>query len=166
MEDKQFWSQFMMVISALVVIAIVAIVISRIITGGDTPETTDPIVQKVIEERIKPVGGVHVGEVPAQMVAKSDAGTSQSASQGSAKKYASGKEVYEAVCLACHSTGAAGAPKYGDKGGWAKYLDKGLEGNYAAAINGAGAMPAKGGRSDLSDEDVKAAVDYLFDSLN
>lgn len=164
MEDKQFMVQFSSVIGVLAVIAVVCIILAIIFGGGET-DSNDPVTQKVIEERIKPVGEVYVGSVPPEALAQSQA--QASATQvASAPKFSSGKEVYEAVCQACHATGAAGAPKFGDKAAWTKYLEKGIEGNYQAAINGAGAMPAKGGRGDLSDEDVKSAVDYIVKGVN
>jgi cytochrome c5 len=71
-----------------------------------------------------------------------------------------GKKVYDTACIACHATGAAGAPKLGDKAAWAARLQTGVDALYASSLKGKGAMPAKGGTS-LPDADVKAAVDYL-----
>jgi cytochrome c5 len=62
--------------------------------------------------------------------------------------------------MACHATGAAGAPKLGDKAAWAPRLKTGIDALYASSLKGKGAMPAKGGAS-LPDADVKAAVDYM-----
>ena len=63
--------------------------------------------------------------------------------------------------MACHSTGAAGDPKLGDKAAWAPRLAQGKDALYATALKGKGAMPAKGGNPALPDDAVKAAVDYL-----
>lgn len=75
-----------------------------------------------------------------------------------------GKKTYEAACQACHTPGIAGAPKFGDKAAWAPRIKQGNEVLYTHAIKGfqgkAGVMPAKGG-SSASDEEVKAAVDYM-----
>lgn len=73
---------------------------------------------------------------------------------------ANGKAVYEASCAACHSTGAAGAPKTGDKAAWAARL-KDPAALQTAALKGKGMMPPKGGNASLSDADVIAAVDYM-----
>ena len=164
MDDRQFMMQFLGVIGGLVVIGILCFVLANWLVSG-LEEVSDPITDKVVEQRLKPVGEVYVGSVPPEAMAQSKAPAEQAAAAGGASKFASGKEVYDAVCLACHATGAAGAPKYGDKDAWAKYLEKGIEGNYAAAINGAGAMPPKGGRMDISDDDVKIAVDYIVEAL-
>ncbi len=72
-----------------------------------------------------------------------------------------GKGVFDTTCTACHSTGAAGAPKFGDKAAWAPRIAQGKNTLYASALKGKGAMPPKGGNTALSDDAVKAAVDYM-----
>ncbi len=80
-----------------------------------------------------------------------------------------GQQVYQASCVACHGAGIAGAPKVGDKGQWAARVSAGTEALYQAALAGkqspAGIMPAKGGNPSLSDQDVKAAVDFMLAQL-
>ncbi|MBC7513561.1 MAG: cytochrome c5 family protein [Herminiimonas sp.] len=75
-----------------------------------------------------------------------------------------GKKLYDGVCMACHTAGIAGAPKFGDKAAWADRIKQGAPVLYDHAIKGyqgkAGVMPPKGG-SAASDEEVKAAVDYM-----
>ena len=75
-----------------------------------------------------------------------------------------GKKLYEAACSACHAAGVAGAPKFGDKLAWAPRIKQGSATLYEHAIKGfqgkAGVMPPKGG-STASDDEVKAAVDYM-----
>ena len=73
-----------------------------------------------------------------------------------------GKKTYDAACAACHATGVAGSPKFGDKEAWKARIETGKEALYTTSLKGKGAMPAKGGRADLSDDDVKAAVDYMI----
>ncbi|MBM4209052.1 MAG: cytochrome c5 family protein [Gammaproteobacteria bacterium] len=76
-----------------------------------------------------------------------------------------GPGVYEQVCGACHLNGLAGAPKSSDRAAWAPRIAQGTDTLYKHAIEGysgkQGVMPAKGGRADLSDDLVKAAVDYM-----
>jgi cytochrome c5 len=78
-----------------------------------------------------------------------------------------GKEVYDGACFICHATGVAGAPKIGDSNDWNARATQGIETLYTHAVKGfmgeTGLMPPKGGRMDYSDEDVKAAVDYMID---
>jgi len=75
----------------------------------------------------------------------------------------SGKAVYEKNCAACHATGVAGAPKTGDKTAWAGHLAEGIDHLVEVAMKGEGAMPAKGGNPDLSEEEIRAAVTYMLD---
>jgi cytochrome c5 len=71
-----------------------------------------------------------------------------------------GKKLYDSICMACHAAGVAGAPKFGDKSAWAPRIATGMDTLYASAIKGKNAMPAKGG-SGASDDDIKAAVQYM-----
>ena len=73
-----------------------------------------------------------------------------------------GTTIYNTVCGACHNTGAAGAPKLDDKAAWSARVATGKEALYKSAIGGKGAMPAKGGAADLSDDEIKGAVDYVL----
>lgn len=78
---------------------------------------------------------------------------------------ADGKAVYDKACAACHTPGVAGAPKTGDKAAWKDVIAKGNDTLYTNSIKGfqgkAGFMPPKGGFADLSDADVKSAVDHM-----
>ena len=71
-----------------------------------------------------------------------------------------GEQLYTAACVACHGSGAAGAPKMGDAAAWKPRLALGLDGLLKSAIKGKGAMPPKGG-SDASDGELAAAIVYL-----
>jgi c(7)-type cytochrome triheme protein len=74
---------------------------------------------------------------------------------------ADGKGVYEGNCIACHGSGIAGAPRFGDAAAWGPRIKAGAASLYQSALKGKGAMPAKGGNPRLADADVKAAVDYM-----
>lgn len=78
-----------------------------------------------------------------------------------------GKETYDKACFVCHMMGIAGAPKLGDQDNWAPRIVQGLEVLKQHSIEGytgqAGFMPPKGGRTDLSDDEVKAAVVYMVE---
>ncbi|OUS27634.1 cytochrome c5 family protein [Gammaproteobacteria bacterium 45_16_T64] len=76
----------------------------------------------------------------------------------------SGKDTYQAKCFACHGTGAAGAPKLGDKDAWAPRIAQGIDVLYSHAISGFNAMPPKGACGDCSDDSIKAVVDYLVEN--
>ncbi len=78
---------------------------------------------------------------------------------------AKGEHVYKSTCVMCHGTGAGGAPVFGSKDDWGPRIAQGKETLYDHAIKGftgaKGTMPPKGANASLSDEDVKAAVDYM-----
>ena len=76
--------------------------------------------------------------------------------------FAGGKEVYQANCAACHATGAAGAPKLGDKAAWAPRIKTGVNALHTSALKGKNVMPPKGGNATLADADVIAAADYMI----
>jgi cytochrome c5 len=73
----------------------------------------------------------------------------------------SGEAVYNAACMACHATGAAGAPKLGDKAAWSPRVAQGDATLFKHAMEGFKGMPAKGGCADCSDAEVKAALNHL-----
>ena len=72
-----------------------------------------------------------------------------------------GTEVYNAACAACHGSGAAGAPKFGDSGAWGGRIKQGYDTLVSHAIKGIRAMPAKGGNPDLDDVEVARAVVHM-----
>jgi cytochrome c5 len=76
-----------------------------------------------------------------------------------------GQDTYTKACATCHAAGVAGAPKLGDKADWAERSQQGKDVLYTHAIQGytgkKGVMPPKGGFANLSDDEVKAAVDYM-----
>jgi cytochrome c5 len=106
-----------------------------------------------IEERIKPVGDVC-------LQGDDSCGSAVAASSGPR----SGEDVYNAACMACHATGAGGAPLLGDTAAWADRIGKGMDALYASGINGlpGTGMIAKGGCMNCSDEEVTAAVDFMI----
>nr|WP_276316577.1 c-type cytochrome [Halomonas flagellata] len=115
-----------------------------------------------IAERLKPVGqlclqGEDCGTASA---AGSDGGGDNGSSNG-----ADGESIYGSVCAACHDSGAAGAPVRGDEAAWSDRTGQGFETLLDHAINGIGAMPAKGGNPNLSDEEVQAALAHLVEPV-
>lgn len=80
-----------------------------------------------------------------------------------------GKKVFGTTCALCHASGAAGAPRFGDKADWDPRIAQGMDVLYKHALEGytgaKGMMPARGGSATLSDEQVKAAVNYMVDKV-
>ncbi|QIZ78489.1 c-type cytochrome [Ferrimonas lipolytica] len=72
-----------------------------------------------------------------------------------------GKAVYEKACKTCHSIGLAGAPKFQNAADWAPRFEKGMDAMLKSVNNGMNAMPSKGACIDCSDEDYKAAINYM-----
>ena len=73
-----------------------------------------------------------------------------------------GEKVYQQACLMCHGAGVAGSPMTGDAAAWKDRIAQGRDKMLSNAINGIGVMPAKGGQSQLSDDEVASAVDYMM----
>ena len=72
-----------------------------------------------------------------------------------------GKKTYDTYCQACHRAGVANAPKLGDRDAWAPRIAKGSEVMFSTVINGLNAMPPKGTCMTCSDDDLRAATEYM-----
>jgi len=78
-----------------------------------------------------------------------------------------GQQVVEAVCAKCHAPDAkTAAPKIGDRNAWIQRAKLGINGLYTSALKGHAGMPARGGLSDLSDNEVKKAIEFMLASGN
>ncbi len=150
MSDSDFVKNFSLMIGALAALAIVVFIIANIV--GAKPVTISSADDNAVVARIQPVGKLVVAKA-VSAVANAIVPTA---------KAADGMSTYNTACMACHGTGAAGAPKLGDKTAWAPRIAKGKAALYASSLKGIGAMPPKGGRADFSDDVIKAAVDYLI----
>lgn len=101
--------------------------------------------EKAVAARIKPVADVAFTE----------------SGGGAAKAAQTGEQVVQQYCAACHATGAAGAPKIGDKIAWAKHLGGGLDRLLKMSISGNGAMPPRGGAAGISDFELARAIVHM-----
>lgn len=110
------------------------------------PDTSGEAAQQATLARIKPVAQLAALDANAPKVEKS------------------GQEVYDTVCLSCHTSGALGAPKLDNKGDWAGRLGQGYDTLIKHAIEGIRQMPPRGGDGDLSDVEVARAVAYMANS--
>jgi len=160
MNDSTFGRLFIIMIIAMTVLTVILVVIAGFastevnekLDARSEIENSDPLAQ-----RLAPVGtfSAQTSEAPAPVVA-------------AAPVILSGEEAYSS-CAACHAAGVAGAPIFADQAAWTDRISKGIDTLYANAINGfqgtAGYMPAKGGNAALSDESVKAAVDYMLEAV-
>jgi cytochrome c5 len=164
--DQQFFDSFMLVIGILMGVAVGLFFLVRAISI-DTQGlyiVEDPTVQAAIDERIEPVGRVLLmGD--AELAA---AAARAVAAPTPVATVMTGPQVYNAACIACHQPGAVtGAPTIGDVAAWAPRIAQGMDTLYMHALMGftgsKGYMPAKGGRIDLSDGEIRDAVDYLLE---
>lgn len=143
MADNQNSSRTIMMVTVAVAIVLTLIIwpLSMLGKGDVSSGSSDEA-----ELRVQPVARVEMQKA----VAVSDG------------KPRDGATVYNSICTACHAAGLAGAPKTGDKAAWAPRIATGLEALLKSAINGKNAMPPRGGGADLSDDEIKAAVEYLI----
>jgi cytochrome c5 len=157
--DSVFIRNLSIVLVLLIVFTFSIIFLARDV-GETDEEGKNPSRMTTTEERIKPVAGVYTGEAGAAAISEA------AASKGSEQKVAfdgslDGEMMYGVVCAACHNTGAANAPMLGTPA-MAERAAKGLDLLTEHAINGINAMPARGGRPDLSDDQVRAIVEYMI----
>lgn len=110
------------------------------------PDLSTESAEKATLKRIKPFGQLAALDANAPRVEKA------------------GKEVYDAVCASCHSSGALGAPKFDSRGDWAGRLSQGYDTLVKHAIDGLRQMPPRGGDDSLSDLEMARAVAYLANS--
>ncbi len=163
--DSAFLKHFAMLIGFLVIVALVLMALAAHIYG-DHPPPQNPDKQKLVEERISPVGAVYAGDTGrAAMQAAADAAMKAAASAVAYGGTTDGKTIFGNLCQSCHLAGIAGAPKVGDKAAWAPRIAEGSNTLHQHAIGGfqgkGGVMPPKGGNLALSDAEVSAAVDYM-----
>ncbi|HEX6929626.1 MAG TPA: c-type cytochrome [Gammaproteobacteria bacterium] len=166
-QDRKFLDTFIIVIGALLAFTVAMHYLANSLaeTYLDTDHSESPVAQQAIAERLAPIGQVRTTNDPMPepvAVAATAAAETEQAQSGPAD----GKAVYEQACIACHGAGIAGAPKFGDAAAWTDRIAKGVETLHKHAIEGfqgeTGFMPPKGGRMDLSDAQVEAAVDYMI----
>ncbi|MFT4629356.1 MAG: cytochrome c5 [Arenicella sp.] len=154
MNDSTFSRLFIIMIIVMTVLTAVIMVLASFAASDVNAELdarSDVENSASIESRIAPVGQFATEVAEAGPVA--------------APITLTGADAY-ASCAACHTAGIVGAPKLGDPAAWSIRIGQGVETLYDHAINGfqgnAGMMPAKGGNVALSDDSVKAAVDYML----
>ena len=154
-------------LAAFVFPVLTIMLLAQLVTSDKPVNQNDPVYSdEAVAKRLQPVGRlILAGDSPR---ADEDVGATTAQTTGVVAApiaAADGadriKTIYTASCAACHTSGAAGAPKLGDKSTWAPRIKSGTDTLYNSALKGKNAMPAKGGNTSLSDDDVKAVVDYM-----
>jgi len=126
-------------------IAIIVLLAYYVDNTTRTGAGTDELSTTEVTRRIAPIAQVTIRDANAPRV------------------YKTGEQVFQAVCSACHASGAAGAPKFGNAADWAPRIAQGFDTLWHTALTGKGAMPARGGTSpdDYSDYEIGLAVAYM-----
>lgn len=131
------------VLFAFVVPVLVIILLANYVTTGSKPAAgTGALDPQAVAERIAPVAHVEVKD-------GNDTGALKT-----------GEQVFQAQCSACHATGAAGAPKFGDAAAWGPRIKSGVEALLNSALKGKGNMGPQGG-GDFSEFEIQRAVVYM-----
>lgn len=168
-QDSQFFNIFSVVLGILVAVALVLMAFARSVGAATQVEhvRSDPEYVAGVTERVRPLARIAVaGQDNSALTIESPSGSADAGASALALP-TDGPGLYDVACTACHGQGIGGAPKSGDKAAWAPRLAQGTATLYKHAIEGyqgkAGVMPAKGGRADVSDDLVKAAVDHMVE---
>ena len=167
--DSVFLKHFAQLIAFLMAVAVLLMALAAYIYNKHPPEE-NPDAQKVLSERIAPVGGVYAGDTGrAAMQAAQEAAAKAAAAQVAYGGTTDGKTIYGNLCHSCHDTGAGGAPKISDKAAWAPRVAQGIDTLVKHATEGftgkSGVMPPKGGNPALNDEQIKATVNWIVSQV-
>lgn len=109
--------------------------------------------EELIQERIKPLGDVHIGEAPVLVQATNPDGSR------------TGESIYNTYCHTCHAVGISGAPKLGSAADWNPRIANGMDTMLNHAMNGFNAMPAKGLCMNCSEEEIKGTIEYMVSQV-
>jgi len=156
-DDKEVLNSLGIVIGVLVAVAIIISIIAVNLTDGDKSDSAAWQEKKILD-RIKPMGLVATTAAEAKEASPNIA-TAEVVTESAGPL--SGEKVYNTACLACHGTGAAGAPKTGDIADWAPRIAQGADVLFEHAVKGFKGMPAKGGSPQLTDKNISEAIEFM-----
>lgn len=168
--DIAFLKKFTYLIVGFIILALALIALAMSVHSGTTSDMQSPEQVAAIDARIAPVAGVYAGE--SGQMAKAAAAAAAAAAAQAQVAYGGtldGAVIYDSLCKTCHATGAGGAPLM-TSAAWAPRVAQGMDQMVAHAIQGfqgdAGIMPPRGGNPSLTDEQVRASVEWMIDNLN
>lgn len=167
--DLEFLKKFSMVIGLLVVITLGLIALAAYLQRA-IPDEVSPTAAKRVQQRIAPAGAVYAGTTGAAAQAAAQAAAlAKAASQSAYGGTTDGKTIFDNLCTACHTTGVGKAPTL-DHSHWDARIAQGKDILYKHAIEGytgpdGGIMPPKGGNPALTEEQVRATVDWMLGNL-
>jgi cytochrome c5 len=158
-EDRAFLRQFSGVIAGFMLLTVALIFLARHLQPE--PEGDENPSQAILaEQRVAPVAAVRSGEEGAAALAEAQAASVPTAP--AADVVVDGSAVYAGLCKTCHETGVASAPIAGSEQMAARLQEKGLDTLVEHAINGFNAMPPRGGNPTLTDDQIKAAIEFML----
>ncbi len=165
--DLDFLKRFSMVIAFLALVTLGLILFAHHLNGNVVKEA-DPAAEARTLARIAPAGEVYAGATGAAQQAEAmKAAAAAAASQVAYGGTLDGSVIFGNLCTGCHTSGAGGAPKLDAAGIGARFAEQGIDMLVSRAISGytgsAGVMPAKGGNPALTDEQVKATVEWMVE---
>ena len=162
--DQKFFDVYSLVIGGLAAVCLVFLVLAMRVT--DITQTTflhtSEEYQAAVSERLEPFGDIYM---PGDDLAAAGPQVAEAATPEPVAATLTGPQVYNEACIACHGNGIGGAPMISDSSAWAPRIAQGMDTLRQHAIQGftgsAGYMPPKGGRLDLSDEEIYGAIEYM-----
>jgi cytochrome c5 len=162
--DQKFFDIYSLVLGVLAIFALGIYVLvdkmSDMTQGIYTSDTAE--FQAAVQARIQPLGQVYL---PGEEKSAGHPQVEEAAPAEPVATVLSGPQVFNEACLMCHGSGIGGAPTLDDTESWAPRIAQGKDTLYQHAIEGfsgqLGFMPPKGARMDLSDDEVRRAVDYM-----
>lgn len=131
------------VVASFVVPIVIIIMLANFVDFGSKDGAgSDSMAEESVARRLQPVGSIEIKDA------------------NDVASLKTGEQVYQAQCVACHASGAAGAPKFGDAAAWGPRVGAGYEALLSSALKGKGSMGAQGG-GDFSDFEIGRAVVYM-----
>ncbi len=178
-EDHTFIRQFSNIIIGLVLLTITLIFVARSIHAEPDDAGANSSLKTNVEQRIRPVSGVHTkaesAAAPAETAATAAPASTTVEAPATATSApavaeapaataptADGEKVYNGLCVGCHAAGVAGAPIAGSEQMGQRFSEKGIDTLMSNAINGFNVMPPRGGNPGLTDEQIRAAIEFML----
>ena len=164
-EDHTFIRQFSGIIIGLVLLAIALVFVARSMQFNDGADIS-PSMKANVAQRISPVSGVYTDvqstAAPAEAPTTAESAPTPAEVPVAAAPAVDGEQVYNGLCVGCHAAGVAGAPIAGSELMGQRLSEKGFDTLMTNAINGFNVMPPRGGNPGLTDEQIRAAIEFML----
>ena len=157
-EKRSFFATFSLVLAALLALGLVLVLVARLLGGRAPPPDRQREMQAEMAARLAPVTRAITTDAELKQA------TAAVTASGPDRSALNGQQIVNQVCGACHNAGVLNAPKAHDNSQWAPRLqaDGGIDGLVANAVRGKGAMPPKGGAPELSDQQIRQAIEIML----